>query len=79
MAIENFQCARHSLVSVIGLTMVGQGGKAFKVEVLRRLENSILRLVFAHAVLHKITIVLMCCKQNSQMCCCTFLHIQSLL
>ena len=30
MAIENFQCARHSLVSVIRLTMVGPGEKIFK-------------------------------------------------
>ena len=53
MAIENFQCARHSLVSVIRLTMVGPGEKIFKKQLLRRLENAILRLVFENAVLHK--------------------------
>ena len=47
MAIESFKCARHSLVcwSAIGPTMVGPG-KIFKTEVLRRLENTILRLYF---------------------------------
>ena len=41
MAIKNFQCARNSLVSVIGPTMVGPGEHAFKIKVLRRLENFI--------------------------------------
>ena len=76
MAIENFLCARHSLVSVLGPTMVGPRLKVFKIKVLRRLENAFLRLVVASTVLHKIAILLMFCRQNSQKLCCTFLHIQ---
>ena len=38
MAIGNFQCARHSLVSVIGLPMVRLREKSFKIRVLRRFE-----------------------------------------
>ena len=30
MVIKNVQCARHSLVSLIGPTMVGPGEKIFK-------------------------------------------------
>ena len=61
MAIESFQCARHSPVcrSTIGPTMVGPG-KNFKMKVLRRLENTILRLAFVNAVLHKRAILLIC-------------------
>ena len=78
MAIENFQCTRHSLVSVIGPTMIGPAEKIFKIKILRRLENASLRLVFEISVFHKIAILLMFCKQNSQVCC-TFLRIQRLL
>ena len=39
MTINSFPCARHSLVSAIGLTMVGLGEKSFKIRVLRRFEN----------------------------------------
>ena len=42
MAIENFQRARHP-VSNIGHTMAGPG-EIFKIEILRRLENAILKL-----------------------------------
>ena len=59
--------------------MVGPRGKVFRIEVFRRLENAILRLIFADAVLHKIAILLMFCKQNSQKVCCIFLRIYSLL
>ena len=47
MAVESFKCARHYLVciSTTGPTMVGPG-KIFKMKALRRLENTILRLVF---------------------------------
>ena len=48
MAIESFKCARHFLVCrsiIVGLPMVGQG-KNFRIKVLRRLENTILRLYF---------------------------------
>ena len=47
MAIESSKSARHSLVcgSTIGPTLVGPG-KSFKIEVLRRLVNAILRLYF---------------------------------
>jgi len=50
MAFENFQRARHSIVSVIWPTMVGPGERSFKIKVLKRLENAILRLLFANAV-----------------------------
>ena len=53
MAIENFQCAMHFLLSVIGLTMVELGEQIVQLKVLRRLENVILRLVFANAVYFK--------------------------
>ena len=53
MAIENSQYARNSLVSFTGPTIVGSEEEIFKIKVLRRLENTILRLVFANAVLHK--------------------------
>ena len=62
MAIESFQCARHLLVSVIGPTRVGPVEKIFIIKALRRLENAILRLVFANAVLHKTPILLRFCK-----------------
>ena len=39
MVVENFQCARHSLVSIIGPTMVGPGEKIFKIKIFRRLET----------------------------------------
>ena len=54
MAMESFQCARHSLgyMSTIG------PGKIFNIEVLRRLENTILRFVFANTVFHKGMILL---------------------
>ena len=78
MPIKNFQCAKHSLVSATGPTMIAPGGKLFKIRLSGGLENTILRLVFANAVLHKISILLMFCKQNSQVCC-TFRRIQSLL
>ena len=58
MAVENFQCARYSLVPAIGPIMVGPEEKIFQIKVLRRLENAILRLVFVDAVLHKIAILL---------------------
>ena len=35
MALINIQCARHSLVSVIGPTMVGRREEIFKVKVLK--------------------------------------------
>ena len=38
-AVKNFQCARHSIISVIGPTKVGPGEKIFKNKVLRRLEK----------------------------------------
>ena len=46
MAIESFKCARHSLVcmSTIRPTIVWPG-KIFKMEVLGRLENTIVRFV----------------------------------
>ena len=66
MIIESFKGARHSLVSAIGPTMGWNGEKVFKIKVIRRLENIILRLVFANAVLRKITILLMFRRQNSQ-------------
>ena len=65
MAIDNFQCARHSVVSIIEPTKVRPGKKRFKIKVLRRLENAILRLIFANKALHKIAIMLMLWKQNS--------------
>ena len=62
MATEDFQCARHFLVSVIGPTRVGPAERIFKIKALRWLENAILRLVFANAVLHKTPILLRFCK-----------------
>ena len=73
MTIEKFQCARHSLVSVIGSTMVGPGGGSQKAG------KRYFEIGFANAVLHTIAILLMLCRQNSQRVRCTFLRIQSLL
>ena len=58
MATRNFQCARHSLVSVIGLTMVGSKENNFKVKLLRWHKHDILRLIFANTAFHKGTILL---------------------
>ena len=45
MTIQNFQCARQSLVSSVDLgpTMVGPRKKISKIEALRWLENAILK------------------------------------
>ena len=53
MAIERFKCARNSPVSwsTIGSTWWGPE-EIFKRRVLRRLENTILRLVFTNTVCH---------------------------
>ena len=61
MAIESLKCGRHSLVcrSTTRPTMVGPE-KIFKLKVLRRLYNTILRLLFANTVFHKGVILLIC-------------------
>ena len=51
MAIENFQYARQSLVSVIVPTRPEKN--IFKIRALRKLENAILILGFASTVLRK--------------------------
>ena len=66
--------SRNSLVSVIGPTIVGPGGHIFRIKVLRRLENAMLILVFANAVLYKMPSLLLFCNQISQKVCCTFLR-----
>ena len=62
MAIKNFQCARHFLVSIIWPTMVDRREKFFKLKILRTLENAILRLAFTNAVFDEITILPMFLK-----------------
>ena len=46
MVIENCKCARHSLVSFIGSTMVGPEKKNFKVKRLRWHKNNIIEIHF---------------------------------
>ena len=58
MAIKVIRCTRHSFVLVTRLTMVGPREKMFKINVLRKLENAILRLVFANIVFHTKAILL---------------------
>ena len=59
MAIESSKCARQSLLrrSTIGPIMVGPGKKFSN---LRRMENIIVRLIFANTVFHKRFILLVC-------------------
>ena len=61
MAIESFKCARHSQYAglLLGPPWMSPE-KIFKTEVLRRLENTSLRLVFANTVFHKRVILLIC-------------------
>ena len=61
MAVESFECARHSLLSrsTVGPSRVGPG-KSFKIKVPRRLEYTILRLVFANTIFHKRAILIIC-------------------
>ena len=64
MAIEDIQCARQFLVSVISHTVVGSVEKNFQNKDSRWLEDAIFILVFANTVLHKIAIFKMLCKHN---------------
>ena len=48
MAIESFQYATHSIVSIIGPTMVETKEKIFIIEVFRWLENTISIFIFAN-------------------------------
>ena len=50
MAIESFQHSRHSLVSIIGSTIVRPGEKVFKVKAFRAVKHAILILIFANTV-----------------------------
>ena len=60
MAIENFKCSRHSLVSSIYYRAHHGWArrKICKMKVPRRLKKAILRLAFANTVFHKRTILL---------------------
>ena len=60
MAIENFKCSRHSLVSSIYYRAHHGWAwrKISKMKVLRRLKKAILRLAFANTVFHKRIILL---------------------
>jgi len=50
MAIESFQSAIHSIVSIIGPMMAGPGEKSYIIKVFRWLENTISILIFTNTV-----------------------------
>ena len=75
MAIENFQCAGHSYRAHHGWAW----RKSFQNKSSQKAGKRYCEIGFANAVLRKIATLLMFCKQNSQMVCCTFFRIQSLL